>query len=240
MSIFALSDLHLSFGTNKPMDVFGDNWLGYEDKVRDNWNAVVTDDDYVLVCGDISWATYLKDAVADFKFIDSLNGKKLISKGNHDYWWCGIKKQNEFLASNGFNTIKFIHNNSYVIEDTSPQAEGEDVKIAICGSRGWLSEIACKTDEDKKIYNRELVRLDLSASSIKGDGYALKVAMLHYPPDEQFMSVMQKHNINVCVYGHIHQNFNARVEGNVLGVNYFLTSADYLQFKPLLISKGEL
>jgi predicted phosphohydrolase len=215
------------------MDIFGDNWAAYEDKIKNNWNAIVGDDDYVLICGDISWATYLKDAKADFKFIDELKGKKLISKGNHDYWWCGIKKQNEFLAENQFNSIKFVHNNSYVIDDVD--TNGNAIKIAICGSRGWLGEVACKSNDDKTIYERELIRLGLSASSIKGEGYAAKIAMLHYPPDEKFMSIMQQHNINVCVYGHIHLNFNAKVEGNVNGINYFLTSADYLHFKPLQI-----
>jgi len=225
MNIYALSDLHLSFGTDKPMNVFGRNWDNYEEKMRANWNKLVKDDDYVLVCGDISWATYIEEAKLDFEYIASLNGTKIISKGNHDYWWTTAAKQKKFLEENKIDKIMFLHNNSYVLPDGT----------AVCGSRGWFSEDMHKAAEDEKIYDRELIRLELSLKSVPKDAKKI-IAMLHYPPDVRFMQMLSQYGVSECVYGHLHaQSHRYAVYGTLDGVRYNLTSCDYLGFKPLKI-----
>jgi len=245
MNIWALSDLHLSFGVDKPMNVFGRQWHNYEEKIRDNWNKVVGDDDYVLICGDVSWATYVEEAKLDFEYINGLKGKKIISKGNHDYWWTTAAKQKEFLEQNKLDKISFLHNNSYVIKETTPPASGhpsEGGELAVCGARGWLPEDMHKTAEDKKIYDRELIRLELSLKSVDSSqltvdsGKPKIIAMLHYPPDNRVMRMLSDYGVSECVYGHLHaQSHKYAVYGTHDGVRYNLTSCDYLGFKPLLI-----
>ncbi|MCL2740153.1 MAG: metallophosphoesterase [Oscillospiraceae bacterium] len=225
MSIFALSDLHLSFGVNKPMNVFGKAWHNYEEKIRENWEREVSDDDFVLICGDFSWATYVDEAKLDFEFINALPGQKIISKGNHDYWWTTAAKQKEFLEQNNLDKISFLHNNSYVL--------GEDV--AVCGARGWTPEEMHKNDEDRKIYDRELIRLELSLKSIPSSA-STKIAMLHYPPDNKVMQILSDYKVDECVYGHLHaQSHKYAVYGTLDGVRYNLTSCDYLGFSPFKI-----
>ena len=224
MAVFAISDLHLSLGTDKPMHVFGEVWDGYEDKLKKNWNEAVSAQDTIIVCGDISWATYLENAEADFSYINGLNGRKLISKGNHDYWWDTVKKQCRFVADKGFNNIEFLHNNAFL-------ADG----AAICGTRGWMAQETCKTDEDIKIYNRELERFELSARCMDSSA-TYRIAALHYPPDGNFAELFRKYAINLCVFGHLHakaQNFAK--QGVFDGVEYRLVSCDYLRFMPLKI-----
>ena len=148
MSIYAISDLHLSFGDNKPMDIFGVNWENHAEKIRENWVKKVKEDDLVLLPGDFSWAMYLKDTYKDFEFLNSLPGKKLLLKGNHDYWWTTIKKMREYLVENKFENIDFVYNNSYEYKD----------KI-IVGTRGWQDG---KTAEDRRLIKRENFRLELS------------------------------------------------------------------------------
>ena len=147
MALFAISDLHLSFASDKPMDVFG--WDNYEALLEKNWRKNVTEEDTVLIPGDISWAMYLEEAEADLSFINDLPGRKIIGKGNHDYWWSTLKKMNEFKASKGFDTINFLFNNSFSYKN-----------FAICGTRGWGNNGTA--DEDTRIWNRELQRLLLS------------------------------------------------------------------------------
>jgi len=225
MNIYALSDLHLSFGTDKPMDVFGKQWAGYEEKMKENWNKVVKDNDYVLICGDISWATYIEESLQDFRYIQGLNGNKIISKGNHDYWWTTAAKQKEFLEQNNIDKISFLHNNSYVLPGG----------IAVCGGRSWLSGSMQKTDEDKKIYDRELIRLELSLKSVPVDSKMI-IAMLHYPPDLAVSEILKKYNVKVCIYGHLHASSHKNaIYGTLDGIRYELTSCDYLGFKPLKI-----
>ena len=223
MAIFAISDLHLSLGTDKPMSIFGGNWDNYEEKLIKNWNEKVSDNDIVIVNGDISWATYLENAVEDFSFINNLNGTKIISKGNHDYWWTTMKKQNEFLEANGFDTIKFMQNNCYVFENT-----------CICGTRGWV--LTSKDDEDKKIYNRELERLQLSLREAQKSGCENIICALHYPPDSTFMTVLENFGVKTCIYGHLHGDItrnSSYFEGEVGGIEYKLVSCDFLNFDPL-------
>lgn len=228
--IFAISDLHLSFSVNKPMNVFGARWDDYENKLLENWQSVVGKDDIVLIPGDTSWATYLREARADFAFIQSLNGKKLISKGNHDYWWETLSKLNGFLESNRFDTIKFIHNTHYVIGDT-----------VICGTKGYPeTEKEPESAEEKKLYNRELIRLQNALSSAKKTGAKRMITMLHYPPgpNTAFAKCLQEQRVDTCVFGHLHGGaFLGAVQGDVSGVEYRLVSCDYLRFMPLLISE---
>lgn len=223
MALFSISDLHLSFGTDKPMDVFGKKWENYEEKLKTNWNNVVSEEDVVIVNGDNSWATYLEDTLADFGFINSLNGIKLISKGNHDYWWTTMNKHRIWCEKNGFDTIKFLHNNYYMYEDT-----------AICGTRGW--QITKGDDEDLKVHNRELERLKISLDLASKEQPGSIVVALHYPPDEHFKKLIQAYNTEMCVFGHLHSaGFKDYKDYDENGIAYRLVSCDYLEFLPFKI-----
>ena len=225
MSIYALSDLHLSFECEKPMNKFGNLWQEYEEKMRYNWNHTVEETDLVLIAGDVSWATYVKDAKADFKYIDSLNGIKLISKGNHDYWWETVTKLNNFLDENGFNSIKILHNSAFEFED-----------YVICSAKGYDFSV------EEKYRERELIRLDLSLSEGKKTGKEI-ILMLHYPPFsengkviEKFSELFKKYDVKTCVYGHLHAHGHQKAVNEVIdGVEFKLTSCDYLNFTPTLI-----
>jgi uncharacterized protein len=234
MAIYAISDLHLALSIDKPMDVFGQRWTNYMEKIKTNWHQQVTSDDVVLVPGDISWATYLEQAVEDFKYLDALPGKKIISKGNHDYWWTTLNKLEAFLKQNGFSSIQFMHNNSFRVG-----------RIVLCGTRGWK----CPGDddfsqEDRKIFNRELQRLELSIRSVQRDDQDELVVAMHYPPfnakkePSDFVEIMKRYRIKKCVYGHLHgEGFKNAVEGDVEGIDFRLVSADYLNFSPLILSQ---
>ncbi len=225
--IFAISDLHLSFSTNKPMNVFGARWDNYEERLAENWQRVVAPEDIVLMPGDTSWTTYIKDGVADFDYIHRLNGTKLISKGNHDYWWETLTKLNGFLDSNGFSSIRFIHNTNVVAGNT-----------VICGTKGYPeTEREPESPEEKKLYNRELVRLENAIADAKKTGAEHMIVMLHYPPgpNTAFARCMQENGVDTCVFGHLHGTYENAVQGDVRGVCYRLVSSDYLKFMPLEI-----
>jgi predicted phosphohydrolase len=165
MSLFAIADLHLSLGTNKPMDVF-EGWKDYVSRLQKNWRSIVGPDDTVVIAGDISWAMKLEEAVADFRFIDSLPGRKFILKGNHDYWWSTRKKIESFLAQNAFSSIGIIYNSAAQVG-----------KFAVCGTRGWLYD--AESAEDKKIVSREVGRLNASLDAAeKGRGKTGRVSSL--------------------------------------------------------------
>jgi hypothetical protein len=230
MAIYAISDLHLALGIDKPMDIFGGRWSGYMDKLKTAWESTISEEDHVVIPGDISWATYLEQAYRDFEFIEALPGRKIISKGNHDYWWTTLSKLEKYIESNGFDSISFMHNNSYKIGET-----------IVCGTRGWTCPGGDDfTAEDRKIYQRELQRLELSLKSFKRiDGSSLLVAM-HYPPfgakrePSEFVEVMSAFSVNTCIYGHLHgESFKSAVEGEIMGVDFKLVSADFLNFTPL-------
>ena len=214
--IYALSDFHLSLGGDKPMEVFGGNWENHAEKIKQSCGKL-TKYDTLLITGDVSWATYLETAIPDFAFLDELLPRKIISKGNHDYWWETLSKQYKFLEKNNFTNIDFLHNNSYTIED-----------YAICGTKG-----ATKADEEK-IYNRELERLKISLNSAPKE--SKKIVMLHYPPDENFRAMLEEANVESCVYGHLHNDCNNILNKEINGIKYYLTSCDYLDFKPIRIS----
>ena len=220
MAIFAISDLHLSFGTDKPMDIFGHRWEDYENHLKENWLNSVSENDTVIMNGDNSWATYLEDTTADFGFINSLPGKKILLKGNHDYWWCTVNKQRQFCKKNGFDTIDFLQNECFICSDT-----------AVCGTRGW--QLTSKDEHDLKVYERELGRLKLSLEDSLKYNPKHTVCALHYPPDGNFKKVMEDYGVEVCLYGHLHGNSYKDIEDTVEnGIKYQLVSCDYLHFIP--------
>lgn len=231
MQIYAISDLHLALSISKPMDIFGHRWSNYMDRLKTSWEMTVSNDDYVIVPGDISWATYLKQAFKDFEFLNSLPGKKIILKGNHDYWWTTISKLEQFAASNNFSTISFMHNNSFRLD-----------KTILCGTRGWAIPDETSDAEDIKIFNRELNRLDMSLKSAEKTNNDRVIVALHYPPfnskgePSEFISIMKDYNVKMCIYGHLHgEKTHSAVEGEIEGICFKLVSADYLEFKPVLL-----
>lgn len=230
MAIFTIADLHLSFSTNKPMNIFGANWNNYEQKIKEDWQKKVTEKDLIILPGDFSWAMYLEETKKDFEYINSLPGKKILLKGNHDYWWNTITSMRNFIKENNFKEIDFLLNNSYEYNN----------KI-IVGTRGWtLSEEA----EDIRLTKREIARLELSIKSgIQQYGNDKEIiAFMHYPPITKnykktgYTEMLKKYNINKCYYGHLHGNsIQDAVEGNIDGIEYKLVSADGLDFKILQI-----
>ncbi|EOD00870.1 metallophosphoesterase [Caldisalinibacter kiritimatiensis] len=223
MAIYGIADLHLDFSKKKPMDIFGKNWINHEEKIFENWKKVIGEHDLVLMPGDISWAMKLNEVKLDLERIDELPGLKVISKGNHDYWWQTKSKLNSLKL----DTIHFLHNDSYVYKN-----------IAICGARGWTPRDSEEFKEhDEKIFNREVSRLKLSLSSVNGQGNK-KIVMLHYPPfnidgtANEFVEVMKEYNVSICVYGHLHADGHRFVvEGNIEGIEFYCISSDYIDFK---------
>lgn len=222
MKIFAISDLHLSANVDKPMDIFGGAWDNYWDVIKNNWKKNVEEDDIVLIAGDISWAMFLNDAIPDLEDIASLPGRKIMIKGNHDYWWGSLSKVKSILPPS-----------IYVIQNDALRLDG----FVFFGSRGWTCPDKKWTEEDQKIYNRESERLKLSigcAKKIMQDGDTL-IGMMHFPPfntlreDSLFTQIFEKENVRTVVYGHLHGK-NCRVSPKVIkgGVEYHLTSCDQI------------
>lgn len=223
MALFALSDLHLPLGNYKPMDIFGDSWTNYVERIREEWTKTVKDDDVVIINGDFCWATYVADALPDFQFLATLPGIKLISKGNHDYWWETKTKLNAFLLENKLENIHFIHNSAYMYQG-----------YAICASRGWITpEDKDFRASDEKMYNREMGRLRLSLKMGKEENPKGLIAALHYPPGEGFMEILDEFKVKYCIYGHLHGKQAAMHVPK--RDNHILVSADFLKFRPIEI-----
>lgn len=229
MSVFAIADTHLSLSDNKPMDIFG-GWQDYVSRLESNWRRLVDDDDTVVIAGDISWAMSLEGAKEDFRFLDSLPGKKLIFKGNHDYWWSTMKKMEDFLSQNGFDTLKIMHNNAVSIGD-----------FAVCGSRGWFFD--AQSGQDNKIILREAGRVRRSIEYAKALGKE-PIVFLHYPPltsavvCEEIFDVLKEEGVERCYYGHLHgPSLKNAFTGERDGIKFSLISSDYLGFCPLLVEK---
>lgn len=228
MSLFAIADLHLSLGTDKPMDIFK-GWTDYVVRLKSNWEKLITDNDTVVIGGDISWAMKLEETYEDFKFINALPGKKIFIKGNHDYWWQTKKKIEDYIKQNNFNTISILFNNAYGLDN-----------YAVCGTRGWFYD--AEADADKKVINREAGRLRTSIEAAIKTGKE-PIAFLHYPPVfqdrecEEIMSVLLEYKIGRCYYGHLHGGgaFKYAVNGNYKGIEMRLVSGDYLGFIPKLL-----
>lgn len=252
MAIYTIGDLHLSFHESKPMDIFGDNWKGHEQKIKKDWIEKVTEKDLVIIPGDFSWSTYLKDTYEDFSYLHSLPGKKLLLKGNHDYWWTTLKSMREYLKENGFDDIDFLYNTAYEFENS-----------IIAGTRGWSQS---QEEDNEKMIQREQLRLELSLKEanklLNKDCLAEEevvnkkeiIVFMHYPPitnsqiqectkmDKEicevntFVKLMKEYNIKRCYYGHLHGiSIKEAVEGEYDGIEFKLVSADGLDFKLLRI-----
>lgn len=237
MAIFVIGDLHLSFQEEKPMNIFGENWNGHENKIKKSWENLVTDKDLVVILGDFSWSMYLKDTYNDFKFLNSLPGSKLLLKGNHDYWWTTVTSMNNFLAKNGVKNINFLYNNFYEYENT-----------VIVGTRGWSLQDKA---EDKKMIKREALRLELSIKKALENSQTILngtckeiIALIHYPPItksninenqlNEFIYILKKYEIKKCYYAHLHgEAIKEAVEGEYFGIQFKLVSADGLNFNLL-------
>lgn len=223
MALYAIGDLHLSLSSSKPMDVFGGAWVGYVEKLRRGF-LHISPKDTVVLCGDISWGMSLAESKSDFDFLEALPGKKIIIKGNHDYWWATASKMQQFFAANGFESLQVLHNNCCLYEN-----------LALCGTRGWFFEEDMKK-LDQKVFNRELIRLE---TSLKAAGDREKVCFLHYPPCyqgyrcEPIIDLLERYGVKRCYYGHLHgASHRLAVQGMREGIEYRLISADYLQFRP--------
>ncbi len=229
MSLFAIADLHLSLGTDKPMDVFR-GWTDYVERLKANWEKLVTDEDTVVIAGDISWAMKLEECREDFSFINALPGQKLLLKGNHDYWWQTKKKIDEYLLVNGFDTIKVLFNNAYQIGERT-----------VCGTRGWYYDK--EGEHDMKVINREIGRLRMSYRAAKELSEADPVVFLHYPPVygdiecEEIMQALLELNVRECYYGHLHgeRTHQNAVTGLYKGINFHLIACDFTRFTPILV-----
>ena len=228
MAIYGISDLHLSFGTNKPMNIFGKVWDNYEEKIKENWIKKVSDNDTVIIAGDISWATYLSEAKEDFKFINLLPGKKIVLRGNHDYYFETMSKQTKFFKDNSFDTISTLYNNCFDLDE-----------YILCGTRGW-GQTDDLSKDDSKIIKRELLRLKFSLDKGKviQEEYLKKginkdiLVAIHFPPFEHgFKEILQEYNVKKCIYGHLHGFGHSKIkEGNIDGVEYVMVSVDYTNF----------
>lgn len=225
MSLFAIADTHLSLGTNKPMDSFP-GWNDYVARLGNNWNSIVKEEDTVVIAGDISWAINFDELYEDFSFLNDLNGKKIIVKGNHDYWWNTLSKMNKFIAENNFDSINILQNNSYDVEG-----------ISVCGSRGWMFESS--EEHDEKILSREVGRIKMSLDSAVNEN---RILFLHYPPIttnsscDEILDTLKEYGIKKCFYGHLHgMATKYAFEGEYDGIDFKLISADRLSFVPKLI-----
>lgn len=229
MALYAIGDLHLCLGAPKPMDIFGGAWVGYMEKLREGLK-VLTPEDTLVLMGDLSWALDLASSQADFAWINAIPGKKIILKGNHDYWWSTQAKFTKFCQENGFQDLYLLNNNCYEYED-----------IAICGTRGWFFEEERSGQHDEKVFRRELMRLE---ASLKAAGDRQKLVFLHYPPRykgytcREILELLEKYEVRQCFYGHLHGgSHKLAMEGTWDGIEYRLLSADYLGFRPYLVRK---
>ena len=227
MALYAIGDLHLCLGAPKPMDIFGGAWTGYMDKLREGLSEIQPEDTTVLL-GDLSWALGLEEAQADFSWIANIPGRKIILKGNHDYWWCTAKKFYDFCQKNSFENLHLLNNNHF-----------EYNGIAICGTRGWFFEEERGTQHDEKVFKRELLRLEASLLSA---GDLPKMVFLHYPPRykgytcEPILELLERYGVSRCFYGHLHgASHGLAMEGLWDGIDFHLVSADKLDFKPFLV-----
>jgi len=231
MALYVIGDTHLSLNSDKPMDVFGGGWRGYVEKLKQGFE-VVQPDDTVVLCGDLSWGMSLEEAKEDFAFLNALPGKKLLMKGNHDYWWATAAKMRQFFQENDFDSFEILHNNCHFYGD-----------IALCATRGWFYEID-RGEHSAKIFNRELMRLE---TSLRLAGEREKFCFLHYPPlyqgyrCQEIIDLLERYGVKRCYYGHLHGgSHRLAISGLVGSVEYHLVAADYLGFRPLKILNGRV
>ena len=222
MALYTIGDLHLSLGGSKPMDIFGDKWANHVERLRESFSHL-TADDVTVLAGDLSWGISLEESLPDFQFIDALPGRKIILKGNHDYWWGTASKMKAFFREKGITTLDFLHNNCQFYGD-----------YALCGTRGWFLDEEGKA-HDAKMLNREVLRLE---TSLQAAGEREKLCFLHYPPlyqgyeCPQILALLEQYRVKLCCYGHLHgPTIRRRVEGRRGGVDYALISADAMGFQ---------
>ena len=227
MAIYAIGDPHLSFNSDKPMDIFGPRWGGHAEKLAKGFSNL-SDGDVCVVCGDLSWAMGMDAAKDDFMFIDRLPGRKIVLKGNHDYWWSTASKAKTKFAEWGITTIDILHNNCFFFGGA-----------AVCGTRGWFYEEERGTAHDRKIMLREIGRLE---ASLKAAGEREKIVFLHYPPKymnyecPEILEMLEKYGVRECYYGHIHgKGCSAAFQGVKNGVQFRLVSADHVNFTPVKV-----
>lgn len=242
MSLYTIADLHLSTKdtTNKSMEVFGSRWQDYIKRIESNWRRLISDEDTVVIPGDISWALSLEEAVNDLKFIDALPGKKILGKGNHDFWWCTMKKHRELFSRVGIESISFLFNNAHTVD-----------QFIIAGTRGWYNDsdgtnVPSGTDFEK-LTKREALRLKASleeAKRLKGDSDKEIIAFTHFPPywngkeSEGLMELLLEYGVKRVYFGHIHGAYSIEPHFEYSGIEMNIVSADYLQFIPKIISVG--
>lgn len=227
MALYTIGDLHLSLSGDKPMDRFGEIWQNHPQKLIEGFRDL-NDDDLTVLCGDLSWAMSLAGAEEDFRFMDRLPGRKLILKGNHDYWWSTATKARSFFAEHGFETMEILHNNAHTYGD-----------VALCGTRGWFYEEDHGTEHDRKMMLREVQRLE---TSLKAAGEREKIVFLHYPPVfqnyrcDEILRLLDEHRVRRCYYGHIHgKGIRLAFNGWIGCTEFRLVSADAVGFRPVKI-----
>lgn len=240
MALYTIADLHLSTfdKTNKSMEVFGKSWADYMTRIENNWRHLIRNEDTVIIPGDISWALSLNEAESDFKFLDSLPGKKIIGKGNHDFWWCTMRKHGQFFERLGIKSISFLFNNAHETED-----------FIIAGTRGWYNDESATNAPDnadfEKLTNREALRLETSLK----DAIKLKeispqkeiIVFMHFPPvwnervSENLIEILKKYEIKKLYFGHIHGNYTVAPSFVYDGIEMNIVSADYLKFVPKIV-----
>ena len=240
MSLYVIADLHLSTldSTNKSMEVFGRRWDGYMTRIKNNWERLVTDEDTVVIPGDVSWALSLEEAVSDLKFIDSLPGKKILGKGNHDFWWSTMKKHEALFEKHGITSISFLFNNAHVVDD-----------YIIAGTRGWYHDPDAKNAPDNadfhKLVNREAqrLRMSLKEAMLLKEKYPEKeiVVFMHFPPywaekaSESLVEILKEFEIKRVYYGHIHGAYTEPPAFTYDGIEMIMISADYIEFIPKIV-----
>ncbi len=232
MALYTIGDLHLSFAKDKPMDIFGPNWRNHAEKIRTGFSSL-REGDLTVLCGDLSWGMDLEETAPDFHFIDELPGKKIIIKGNHDYWWTTAARMKRFFLQEGIENIEILHNNCFCYGN-----------YAICGTRGWFYEEEKGDGHDAKIMRREVMRLE---TSLKAAGDREKLVFLHYPPVyqnyrcEEILQLLSDYGVRLCCYGHIHGKGRAFAFNGRLGRTEFrLVSADQIDFRPLKLLEGPI
>ncbi len=227
MRIFAMSDLHLSEASGKPMDVFGPRWKNHTEKMKKNWDEMLNSEDVMIISGDVSWGLKLEEAVPDFQWIHERPGLKLITKGNHDLWWSSLTKMNSL-----FEDILFIQGGSVVVGDT-----------AVCGTRGWGLKQEDRqdwTEHDDKIYRREQIRMKMALDAAESTGASRIILSLHYPPTDHhgsntaFTELIEQYPVTCVLYGHLHGEdaYQHAFNGWKNGIQYRLMSSDFLSYKP--------
>ena len=240
MSIYTIADLHLSKGEDKPMDIFGPGWENYMTLIEENWKNTVSEDDTVIIPGDISWALSTEEALCDLSFVNGLPGRKILMKGNHEYWWNTKAKLNELKRKNHLDSLFFFHNDGFY---------DEKHKVAIAGTRGWLipGDQNYNEKEDEKIYKREVIRLTNSLKAAAADSLAKGVqdpemiVFLHYPPfnrkncDNGFTTAMEKYNVSKCYYGHLHGASARIIPPEEIKIPCECVSGDRVRFMPVKV-----